>query len=146
MTDERAKRRLAAILAADVVGYLVGSAFGRRRLAPAISPGKTWEGTLASFAAASVVAYAVAFALRLPRDPGLIALIGVGPVALGGDLLESYVKRRAGAKVSGTILPGHGGMLDRLDGLTAVALFVTAVLFGWSLWGAASAGGNYPRF
>jgi phosphatidate cytidylyltransferase len=110
--------------AADVTAYLVGSAVGRRRIAPSISPGKTWEGTLAGFAASALMVLAVAAFFGLPRFGAAIAAIGIGPVAFGGDLLESYVKRRAGVKDSGTLFPGHGGVLDRLDSLVAVATFL----------------------
>lgn len=131
---------------ADVAAYLVGSVAGRRRLAPRISPGKTWEGTLAGSAAAAVVALGVGVAFGLPRVPVAISAIGLGPVGLAGDLFESYVKRRAGVKDSGTILPGHGGMLDRLDSLTAAATFVLAVLATWSASQLGSEGGMFERF
>lgn len=117
---------------ADVTAYVVGSAAGRRHLAPRISPGKTWEGTLAGWAAAALVAVGVTALFGLPRAPGVIAAIGLGPVGLAGDLLESYVKRRAGVKDSGAILPGHGGVLDRLDSLTAASTFVLLVFVIWS--------------
>ena len=110
--------------AADVTAYLVGSAIGRRRIAPSISPGKTWEGTIAGFAASALVVLAVAAFFGLPRVGAAVAAIGIGPVAFAGDLLESHVKRRAGVKDSGAIFPGHGGVLDRLDSLVAVALLV----------------------
>jgi phosphatidate cytidylyltransferase len=114
--------------AADVTAYLVGSAVGRRRIAPSISPGKTWEGTLAGVAASALVVLAVAAFFGLPRFGAAIAALGIGPVAFGGDLLESYVKRRAGVKDSGTIFPGHGGVLDRLDSLVAVATFLALAI------------------
>jgi phosphatidate cytidylyltransferase len=109
---------------ADVSAYLVGSRFGRRKLAPRISPGKTWEGTIAGFIAAGIVAAALG-SLGEMRDVWAFAVL-VGPVALAGDLLESAVKRRAGVKDSGDLFPGHGGMLDRIDSLIAVALLVVA--------------------
>jgi phosphatidate cytidylyltransferase len=112
---------------ADVSAYLVGSRFGRRKLAPRISPGKTWEGTIAGFIAAGVVAAALG-SLGEMRDVWTFAVL-VGPAALAGDLLESAVKRRAGVKDSGRLFPGHGGMLDRIDSLIAVALLVVA--FYW---------------
>ena len=117
-----------ATWAADVFAYLAGSAFGRRRLAPRISPGKTWEGTVVGFAASALVVLAVAATFGLPRVPAAIAAVLIGPVGLAGDLLESYVKRRAGVKDSGTIFPGHGGVLDRLDSLVAVATFLVLLL------------------
>jgi phosphatidate cytidylyltransferase len=114
--------------AADVAAYLVGSAVGRHRLAPRLSPGKTWEGTLAGFVACALVTVGVAVLFGLPRLPSAVIAIGIGPIGLAGDLLESYVKRRAGAKDSGTMLPGHGGMLDRLDSLVAASTFVLLTL------------------
>ena len=114
--------------AADVTAYVVGSAVGRRRIAPSISPGKTWEGTIAGFAASALVVLAVAAFFGLSRFGAAIAAVGIGPVAFGGDLLESYVKRRAGVKDSGTIFPGHGGVLDRLDSLVAVATFLALAI------------------
>ena len=105
---------------ADIAAYLVGSTIGSRKITPRLSPGKTWEGTIAGFVAAGLVAYAIArvdYAWYAP-----VLAVFVGPVALGGDLLESWVKRRAGVKDSGTFLPGHGGMLDRIDSLVAVSI------------------------
>jgi phosphatidate cytidylyltransferase len=119
--------------AADVTAYLAGSAVGRRKLAPTISPGKTWEGTIAGFAASAVVVLVIAATFGLPRIVAGVAAVGIGPVGLAGDLLESYVKRRAGVKDSGTIFPGHGGVLDRLDSLVAVATFLLLVIGLWAL-------------
>lgn len=131
---------------ADVVAYLVGSTVGRRKLAPSISPGKTWEGTIAGFIACTAVAVAIAVTFGLPRAAATVIAIGLGPAGLAGDLLESYVKRRAGVKDSGVLLPGHGGVLDRLDSLTAGALFtfVVGAAFGLSQLG--SEGGMGDRF
>ncbi|HVD30656.1 MAG TPA: phosphatidate cytidylyltransferase [Methylomirabilota bacterium] len=132
--------------AADVVAYVVGSTVGRRRIAPSVSPGKTLEGTIAGFAACAVVVLAVAVAFGLPRAAAVIVAIGLGPVGLAGDLLESFVKRRAGVKDSGAILPGHGGLLDRLDSLTAGAIFVYAVVLAWVLYGFGAQNGIADRF
>lgn len=132
--------------AADVVAYLVGSVAGRRRLAPWISPGKTWEGTIAGFAACALVVLVIAATFGLPRVPAAIVSIGLGPVGLAGDLLESYVKRRAGVKDSGTILPGHGGVLDRVDSLVAASTFVLLVFVAWGATQLGGEGGNFERF
>ena len=111
--------------AADIVAYLVGSRLGRRKLAPRVSPGKTWEGTLAGFAAAAVIVLLLGWVASAP-DVEILAVL-VGPVGLAGDLMESWVKRRAGVKDSGTLFPGHGGLLDRIDSLVAVALLMVAL-------------------
>jgi phosphatidate cytidylyltransferase len=117
-----------AVWAADVVGYAVGSSFGRHRIVPRISPGKTWEGTIAGFlAAAAVVILWNRPNLGIPVWSAAMAVL-IGPAAFGGDLLESWVKRRAGVKDSGTLLPGHGGVLDRIDSLIAAATLVVGVI------------------
>jgi len=118
---------LAIVMGADTAAFFVGSAIGRRKLAPAISPGKTWEGLLGGLAGGVLGALAVRWAglhsLPLAHAVGL----GLGVAALGtaGDLAESLLKRWAGVKDSGTLFPGHGGMLDRLDSL----LFAGPVLY-----------------
>jgi phosphatidate cytidylyltransferase len=104
-------------MVADTAAFFVGNAAGRRKLAPAISPGKTVEGALGGLAG-GVAAAAAVRALGLPSVPlGHALLLGLGVAALGivGDLVESLLKRWAGVKDSGTLFPGHGGMLDRLD-------------------------------
>jgi len=109
----------------DIGAYFAGRRFGRRKLAPAISPGKTVEGLYGGVAAATVLGGAWAYATGLG-----LALLVLAPVlavaAQGGDLFESSMKRRAGVKDSGTWLPGHGGVLDRLDGLVPVAVLTAA--------------------
>jgi phosphatidate cytidylyltransferase len=114
--------------AGDSVAYLVGSRIGRRRIAPSISPGKTWEGTLAGFGAAALVALLLAVSAGLRTGPSLLVALLVGPVGFAGDLFESAIKRAAGAKDSGTLFPGHGGVLDRIDSLIFVAPAVALVL------------------
>jgi len=109
----------------DIGAYFAGRRFGKRKLAPAISPNKTVEGLYGGIAAATILggAFALATGLGLP----LLALAPVLAVAAqGGDLFESGMKRRAGVKDSGTLLPGHGGALDRLDGLVPVAVLTAA--------------------
>jgi phosphatidate cytidylyltransferase len=112
----------------DSTAYLVGSRVGRRRITPSISPGKTWEGTLAGFGAAAVVALLIAVSAGMKTGPALLVAVLVGPVGFAGDLFESAIKRVAGAKDSGTLFPGHGGVLDRIDSLIFVAPAVALVL------------------
>ena len=109
----------------DIGAYFAGRRFGRRKLAPAISPGKTVEGLYGGIAAATLLGGAWALA----NDLG-VALLVLAPVlaiaAQLGDLFESGMKRRAAVKDSGDWLPGHGGVLDRLDGLVPVAVLTAA--------------------
>jgi phosphatidate cytidylyltransferase len=109
----------------DIGAYVVGRRFGRRKLAPAISPGKTVEGLWGGVAAATLLGAAWVFATGLGKP--LLALAPLLAIAAqGGDLFESAMKRRAGVKDSGAWLPGHGGVLDRLDGLVPVAVLTAA--------------------
>ena len=112
---------LVLIAAADVGGYFGGRQFGRHKLAPAISPGKTWEG----FAAGMLAAMAVA-AISAPLfDQPIFAWVALGLlvalISVVGDLVESLFKRKVGLKDSSGLLPGHGGVLDRIDSHTAAA-------------------------
>jgi len=103
--------------AADTVAYFAGRAFGKHALAPHISPQKTWEGSIAGLAGSLLIAYAFHFWLTIPL-PHLLAMATLGNIAgQMGDLLESACKRSAGVKDSGGLLPGHGGILDRIDAL-----------------------------
>lgn len=111
--------------ATDIGAYFAGRAFGRRKLAPAISPGKTVEGLYGGIAAATLVAGLWAWFNGLGQWLLLCAPI-FAAAAQAGDLFESSLKRRAGVKDSGHWLPGHGGVLDRLDGLVPVALLAAA--------------------
>ncbi|TVS16096.1 MAG: phosphatidate cytidylyltransferase [Gammaproteobacteria bacterium] len=119
------------VWATDIGGYFFGRAFGRHKLAPAVSPGKTIEGLLGGVAAALVVSLAMVFFGGLAAAVGLVIVITALVVAASvfGDLFESLAKRVAGAKDSGTLLPGHGGVLDRIDAVLAAAP-VAAVLLG----------------
>jgi phosphatidate cytidylyltransferase len=109
----------------DIGAYFAGRRFGRRKLAPSISPGKTVEGLYGGIAAAALLGGVWAWATGL--GTALLALAPVLAVAAqAGDLFESGMKRRAGVKDSGTWLPGHGGVLDRLDGLVPVAVLTAA--------------------
>ena len=110
----------------DTGAYFAGRAFGRRKLYPRISPSKTWEGAIGG-AAGSILGALIVQQLWLPRLPAWgAALVGVGAAVLGpiGDLSESMLKRAFGAKDSGRLLPGHGGILDRIDALLFNAPFV----------------------
>ena len=103
--------------AGDTVAYFVGSAFGKHLLAPKLSPNKTWEGSVAGMVGSLVVAYAFSYWIKIPLGH-LLAMGAIGNVAgQMGDLLESAYKRSAGVKDSGGLLPGHGGILDRIDAL-----------------------------
>jgi phosphatidate cytidylyltransferase len=116
---------LAIVAAADVGAYFVGRRFGRTRLAPAVSPGKTWEGVAGGLLAAVGVTAAAAVLLDLPLLVLVPVGISVAAISVVGDLVESMFKRQAGLKDSGSLFPGHGGVLDRVDSLAAaVPLFV----------------------
>ena len=121
----------------DSMAFAAGKAIGRYKLWPAISPKKTWEGFAGGILASGVAGYA--FALVVPEAiPSRLAVIGMlaGVVAVAGDLAESALKRRFGVKDAGAIIPGHGGVMDRMDGIVAVA--VAAAL------AAAALGGRSP--
>ena len=108
----------------DTGAYLVGRRWGRRRLAPAISPGKTIEGALGGLAAGAVAAWLCAVVFALPLTALAAAAAGVLLSVVGqlGDLAESLLKRQVGAKDSGGLVRGHGGILDRIDGLLVVVI------------------------
>ncbi|MDQ7793784.1 MAG: phosphatidate cytidylyltransferase [bacterium] len=116
----------------DTVGYFVGVRWGRRRLCPAVSPGKSWEGTLAGLAGAVLVAAVANRWLGWPPAAWVALGLVAGLAAQLGDLLESAFKRHAGVKDAGNLIPGHGGVLDRFDSLLLVAptVFYLAVLLG----------------
>jgi phosphatidate cytidylyltransferase len=116
---------LAIVAAADVGAYFVGRRLGRTRLAPAVSPGKTWEGVGGGLLAALAVTVAGAALLGLPLPLLVPVGISVAAISVVGDLAESMFKRQAGLKDSGALFPGHGGVLDRVDSLAAaIPLFV----------------------
>lgn len=114
---------------ADSGGYFAGKRFGKHKLASAVSPGKTWEGFAGGFIANCVLALILSLTLELSLLLMLVIVVPTSLVSVLGDLLESMLKRQAGIKDSGTILPGHGGILDRVDGVTAAApVFALALL------------------
>jgi phosphatidate cytidylyltransferase len=115
---------IVSVWANDVFAYLVGSTVGRHKLAPTISPKKSWEGFAAGTVFTMAVWVGVYFIADLPLSLGWLAFTGVGVslAAIVGDLAESRLKREAGVKDSGTLLPGHGGFLDRFDSLILVSV------------------------
>ncbi len=114
------------VWATDIAAYFAGRAIGGPKLAPRISPNKTWAGLGGGVAAAALFAGVSGPVLGWQAPPLLLALFGAGLAlaAQGGDLAESHWKRRAGVKDSGRLLPGHGGVMDRVDGLVPVAIIV----------------------
>jgi phosphatidate cytidylyltransferase len=142
---------LLLVWAGDIFAYFIGKPLGRQRMSPRVSPKKTWEGAVASLVASvgvgillfhyavpisSALLHAGLIALRdgIFHEPALAPVIALSIVlnlaSQLGDLVESLIKRGAGTKDSGTILPGHGGMLDRIDAL----LFAAPVLWCWAAW------------
>lgn len=111
---------MALVWACDSGAFFAGRAIGGPKLAPAISPNKTWAGFLGGVLAAAVFAFALVALFELPVLLALATPL-LAVLAQIGDLYESHLKRRAGVKDSGHLLPGHGGIMDRLDGLVAVA-------------------------
>lgn len=127
---------VAIVIAADVGAYFVGRAVGGPRLAPRISPGKTWSGLIGGLVAAGVVGLLFAIFAYGGGGMGVVAVaVAVALAGAAGDLAESAVKRRAGVKDSGALFPGHGGAFDRLDShLFALPVFaLIAALAGWPL-------------
>lgn len=126
---------LLVVWGADVGAYFAGRRFGRRKLAVQISPGKTWEGV----AGGLLLAVLAGIVLHLLLGPAWLSLYALLPLlvltvlfSIVGDLFESMLKRQYGAKDSGNLLPGHGGVLDRIDSLTAAApIFAMALLWLW---------------
>lgn len=127
---------MAVVWVSDCAAFFCGHQWGRRKLAPSISPGKTWEGVIGA-AAAVALYYGLVMAAGMDRAPVLHGASGFALfmvlMALGveGDLFESWIKRVAGVKDSGTLMPGHGGVLDRLDALTS-SLPVAALVVNWA--------------
>ena len=111
----------------DIFAYFAGRSIGGPKLAPRISPNKTWSGLIGGMAGAAVVGALAAWAFGI-GEPFLYAGAAMGLIAQLGDLYESRVKRRQGVKDSSSLLPGHGGVLDRLDGLLPVAVATLALL------------------
>lgn len=124
----------AVVWATDILAYFVGRALGGPKLAPSISPGKTWSGAIGG-AAGGVIAGVLAGQVTGQPSLAMLAFLALvlSVVSQAGDLFESGFKRRHGAKDSGHLIPGHGGVMDRVDGLVAAALAL--YLAGWLLAG-----------
>lgn len=125
---------VAVVASADIGGYFVGRRWGKRKLKPAVSPGKTWEGFFGGVSA-NVILTLVLWLITGSSFLMLLAIIlPTSLVSVLGDLLESMIKRHRGIKDSGALLPGHGGVMDRVDSLTAAApVFALALLAsGWT--------------
>ena len=120
---------LFVVWAVDICAYFAGRGIGGPKLAPAISPNKTWAGLLGGMAGGALVSAAAADWLGWPLTAMLAAGAALAVVAQAGDLLESWCKRRFGVKDSSHIIPGHGGILDRVDGLLAVLPVVFAFIW-----------------
>lgn len=121
---------LAIVFAADIGAYFAGRRFGRVKLAPQVSPGKTWEGLFGGLLLATATAVGGGLLAGLPPADMLPVGLGVATLSVVGDLTESMFKRSVGAKDSGHLIPGHGGVLDRLDSITA-ALPLFALSMSW---------------
>lgn len=124
---------MGTVWATDIAAYFAGRALGGPRLAPRISPAKTWSGLLGGMAAAGLFGALWGMAWGWTTHPAHLALAGAGLalVAQAGDLFESRLKRRAGVKDSGALLPGHGGAMDRVDGLVPVAVVAGLAVAAW---------------
>lgn len=133
------------VWAADIGAYFSGRAFGKHKLAPDVSPGKTWEGVLGGVVSTLILAVATIYLINDAQAVDLTFLqcamlilvtAGITLISVLGDLMESMIKRFVGMKDSSRLLPGHGGVMDRIDSLTAaVPVFALAVsVSGWSIF------------
>jgi phosphatidate cytidylyltransferase len=122
---------MAVVWLADIGAYFAGRSLGKHKLAPSISPGKTWEGAIGG--GVTVLVYGLLLSSRLPATLAgnlpllLVLLVLLTAISILGDLFESLLKRQAGLKDSSRILPGHGGVLDRIDSLTSTLPLVALV-------------------
>lgn len=123
---------LLLVWSADIGAYFAGHRFGRIRLAPEVSPGKTWEGVLGGFALSAVVAVSGSAWFALPLYSFVPLCLAAVAFSIVGDLTESLLKRFAGVKDSGTLFPGHGGVMDRIDSVTGAA---PVLFFGLTVLG-----------
>jgi phosphatidate cytidylyltransferase len=123
---------LLLVWSADIGAYFAGHRFGRIRLAPDVSPGKTWEGVVGGFALSAIVAIVGSAWFALPLYVFLPLCMAAVGFSIVGDLTESLLKRFAGVKDSGTLFPGHGGVMDRIDSVTGAA---PVLFFGLTVLG-----------
>ncbi|MSQ28502.1 MAG: phosphatidate cytidylyltransferase [Dehalococcoidia bacterium] len=122
---------LCSTVISDTAAYAVGRAAGRCKLAPLVSPGKTWEGAIGGLVFTTLLTPALAWLLHLPGGPLLWVLgFAISVFAQAGDLVESMLKRTAGVKDAGRLVPGHGGILDRMDSL----VFVGPLVYYYVRW------------
>jgi phosphatidate cytidylyltransferase len=121
---------LLLVFAADIGAFFAGRSLGRHKMAPRVSPGKTWEGAIGGLAAVALIALIGTLRYGLPVRGGVAFGCAVGVFSVIGDLTESMFKRGAGLKDSGSLLPGHGGIMDRIDSVTAAAPLYALGLFG----------------
>ena len=130
---------LSVVWTTDIAAYAIGRSLGGARLVPRLSPRKTWSGLTGGVVTAGFVGYGLGFALGV-ASPVILGVLGAitGVVSQGGDIAESAVKRRVGVKDSGFLIPGHGGVLDRIDGLLTAIVLVAGltwlsggILPGW---------------
>ncbi len=118
------------VVSADIGGFLFGKRFGHSKLAPRVSPGKTWEGVAGGLLLSMTVALAGVWWFKVPMRRFLLLCLFTVAMSVVGDLTESLFKRHAGLKDSGSLLPGHGGVLDRIDSITAAApVFLAGLLY-----------------
>ena len=118
------------VWAADIGAYFAGRKWGKHKLAPGLSPGKSWEGVAGGVVAVAIYAGAGLWWLNIAQNAWTVFMLMsllAALISVAGDLFESLLKREAGQKDSGTILPGHGGVLDRIDSITAAAPLVALV-------------------
>ncbi len=130
---------MAVVWVADIAAYFAGRALGKHKLAPNISPGKTWEGAAGALVGVMIYGMAIRPLLQLENmHSGLwvLLLVVITVVSIVGDLFESLLKRKAGIKDSSNVLPGHGGVLDRIDSLTSTLPVVAFFLLSVRHWAA----------
>jgi phosphatidate cytidylyltransferase len=125
---------LSIVWIADTAAYAAGKRWGRHKLAPVVSPGKSWEGVAGAALAVGLYYAVLWFVAPAEWDGwrsgfGMLVFMGVFVLSIVGDLFESLMKRQAGVKDSGQLLPGHGGMLDRIDGLTSTVPLAAFALY-----------------